>query len=99
MFFGMFHWKAPVAKSYLNNTTDHRPSALLRKDMIRAKVSRKRSSYLVRIKLYTLESTVGSKKCSKKRCEVCEYIQNLDAFRSSATSEAFTINRQLNCDA
>ena len=34
--------------------------------------SRKISSYIVRAKLYTLEGIVGSYKCRKKRCKVCD---------------------------
>ena len=44
------------------------------------RTSRKLSSYLVRAKLYPLERTAGSRKCSKKRCEVCENVQNSDNF-------------------
>ena len=62
------------------------------------RTSQKLSSYLVRAKLYPLERTVGSRKCSKKRCKVCENFQNSDTFRSSATSETFKINHRLTCD-
>ena len=55
------------------------------------RTSQKLSSSLVRAKLHPLERTAGSRKCSKKRCEVCENVQNSDAFRSSATSETFKI--------
>ena len=34
--------------------------------------SRKISSYIVRTKLYTLEGIVGSYKCGKKHCKVCD---------------------------
>ena len=38
-------------------------------------------SYLVRAKLYPLQRTVGSRKCSnKKRGEACENVQNSDIF-------------------
>ena len=66
--------------------------------MVSFRTSRKLSSYLVRAKLYPLERTVGSRKCSKNRCEVCENVQNSDTFRSSVTSETFTINHPLTCD-
>ena len=58
----------------------------------------KLSSYLVRAKLYPIERTVGSRKCSKNRCEVCENVQNSDTFKSSVTSQTFTINDPLTCD-
>ena len=70
-------------------THDPRPSS---------RTSRQRCSYLVRAKLYPLERTVGSRKCSKKRCEVCENVQNSDTFQSSVTTETFKINHQLTCD-
>ena len=43
-------------------------------------------------KLYPLEKTLCFRKCSKKECEVCENVQNPDAFRNSVTSETFKIN-------
>ena len=55
------------------------------------RTSQKLSSSLVRAKLHPLERNAGSRKCSKKRCEVCENVQNSDTFRSSATSETFKI--------
>ena len=66
--------------------------------MVSFRTSRKLSSYLVRAKLYPLERTVGSRKCSKKRCEVCENVQNSDTFQSSVTTETFKINHRLTCD-
>ena len=47
--------------------------------MVSFRTSRKLSNYLVRAKLYPLGRTVGSSKC-KKRCEVCENVQNSDTF-------------------
>ena len=66
--------------------------------MIFFRTSRKLNSYLVRDKLYPAERSVGSRKCNKKRCKVCENVQNSDAFRSSVTSETFKINHRLTCD-
>ena len=66
--------------------------------MVSFRAARKLSSYLVRAKLYSLERIVGSRKCSKKRCEVWENVQNSDTFRSSVTSETFQINHQLTRD-
>ena len=67
--------------------------------MVPFKTARKLSSYLVRAKLYSLERTVGSWKCGKKRFDVCENVENSDTFRSSVTSETFKINHRLTCDA
>ena len=67
--------------------------------MVSFRTARKRSSYLVRGKLYPLEKTVvlGNVVC-KKRCELCENVQNSDTFRSSVTSETFKINDRLTSD-
>ena len=60
--------------------------------MVSFRTFRKLSSYVVRAKLYPLERTVGSRKCSKKRCEVCENVQNSDTFRISVNSKMFKVN-------
>ena len=59
---------------------------------------RKVSSYLVRVKLYQLHRKVGSKKCAKNRCEICDYVTDTDTFISTVSGESFKINHQLNCD-
>ena len=61
------------------------------------KSARKLSSYLVRAKLYPLQSTVGSFKCNKSRCEVCINVIKTDTFASTVTGESFKINRKFNC--
>ena len=48
--------------------------------MISSRSSRKISSYVVRAKLYPLERTVGSSKCGKKICEVCDVFLRLMHF-------------------
>ena len=48
--------------------------------MISFRSSRKIGTYIVRAKLYPLERTVGSYKCGKKRCEVCDVISETDPF-------------------
>ena len=48
--------------------------------------------------VYPLERTAGSRICNKKRCEVCENVQNSDAFRNDVTSETFKINHRLTFD-
>ena len=47
------------------------------------------SSDIVRVKLYLLERTVGSQKCSKKCWEVCDMISITDTFSSTVTGENF----------
>ena len=61
-------------------------------------VSFQLSSYLVRTKLYPLHRKVGSKKCAKNCCEVCDYVTDTDTFTSAVTGESFKTNHQLNCD-
>ena len=60
--------------------------------------ARKLSSYLLRAKLYPVERTIGSFKCTKKRCEVCENVNITDSFTSSVTQNTYKINHELNCD-
>ena len=66
--------------------------------MISFRSSRKISSYIARAKLYPPERTVGSHKCGKKRCEVCDVISETDTFSSTVTSESFKINYNFNCN-
>ena len=42
--------------------------------------TRKIKDYLVRAKLYRLEQNVGSRKCNKSRCKVCDNIESTDSF-------------------
>ena len=51
--------------------------------------SRNISNYIVRARLYPLEMTVGSSKCGKKRCELCDVISETDTFSSTVTGESF----------
>ena len=60
--------------------------------------ARKLSSYLVEAKLYPIDRTVGSFKCTKRRCEVCENVNITDSFTSSVTQNTYKINHKLNCD-
>ena len=53
---------------------------------------------MVGAKLYPLERTEASRKCSKKQCQVCENTQNSDTFGSSVASDAFKINHQMTND-
>ena len=65
--------------------------------MITFRSDRKVSSYLVRAKLYPLESTAGSCKCYGKRCEVCENVTETSTFTSTATQNTYKKNHQFNC--
>ena len=62
------------------------------------KLPRKLSSYLVWAKLYPLERKVGSSKCGKQRCEVCNNVTDASTFSSTVTGDTFKINHSLNCD-
>ena len=43
------------------------------------------SSYLVQAKLYPLQRKVGSSKCGKRRCEVCNNVTDTSTFISTVT--------------
>ena len=66
--------------------------------MVSLRGARKLSSYLVRAKLYPFHRKIGSKKCAKNCCEVCDYVTDADTFTSTMTGESFKINHRLNCD-
>ena len=53
---------------------------------------RKLKTYILRAKLYPLHRKIGSKKCVKNRCEVCDYVTDTDTFTSPATGKSFKIN-------
>ena len=66
--------------------------------MVSFRGARKLSSYLVRAKLYPLERSVGSFKCGKRRCQVCENVCETDTFKSSVTNKEYKINHKFNCN-
>ena len=66
--------------------------------MISFRSTRKRSSYLVRAKLYPLERTVGSVQCKGKRCQTCRNVKETETFTCTTTSKTFKINDKLNCN-
>ena len=49
--------------------------------------ARKVNSYLIRARLYPLERTVGSFKCNKTRCQVCQNVNETDTFSSTVTKK------------
>ena len=55
-------------------------------------------SYLMMAKIYPAQRTVGSFKCTKKLCEVCEVVNIADSFTSSATQNTYKINNKLTCE-
>ena len=66
--------------------------------MISFRRASKLNNYLVRPKIYAIERSVGSFKCVKKRCEVCENVNKTKKFTSSVTLKIYKINHKLNCD-
>ena len=66
--------------------------------MVSFRIARKLSSYLVWAKLYPLERKVGSSKCGKWRCEVCNNVTDTSIFSSTVTGDTFKINHSSNCD-
>ena len=66
--------------------------------MVSFRGSRKISSYLIRVKLYPIERTVGSFRCGREGCEVCKYITETNTFSSSITGETHKTNHRLDCN-
>ena len=58
--------------------------------------ARKLSSYLVRAKLHPLQRKIGSLKCGKRRCEVCNNVTGTSTFSSTVTGDTSKINHRLN---
>ena len=56
------------------------------------------SYYPLRAKLDLLETSVGSEKCGKSRCEVCLNIEESGAFMRTTPEQSFKINQKLSCD-
>ena len=68
------------------------------KPMISVRSVKKLSSYLARAKLYPIGRTVGSFKCTKKQCEVCENVNTIGSFTYSVTENTYKINHKLSCE-
>ena len=66
--------------------------------MVSFRGARKFNSYLVRAKLYPLEKLVGSTKCDKSRCQVCNNINETATFERSSNGTKYHVNHKLNCD-
>ena len=66
------------------------------------RTAQKLISYLLWAKLYPFQRKVGSSKCGKRRCEVCNNITHTSIFSSTVTVylvDTLKINHRLNCDA
>ena len=67
------------------------PMALFRSE-------RKISSYLIWVKLFTLERRVVSLKCEGRRCQVWLNATETETFTSTCTNQTYKINHELNCN-
>lgn len=68
------------------------------KPVISFRSARKLSSYLLKAKLYRIQRTVTSFKCTKKRCKVCQNVNITDSFTFSVTQNTCKISHKLTCD-
>ena len=66
--------------------------------MLSFRAARMLSSYVVRAKLYPLETFGGSFKCNGKRCQVCINVAENNAFSSSVDKKEYVINHSFNCN-
>ena len=80
---------------YMN---DEVKKALITGPMVSFRGARKRSSYLMRTKLYPLERSVGSLKCNGKRCQVCMNVTESNMFCSSVDKREYVISHNFNCN-
>ena len=83
---------------YLLNMNEEDRRIFSIEPMVSFRSARKLSRYLVRAKLYPLQRKVGSSKCDKRRCEVCNNVTDTPIFSSTVTGNTFKINHSLNCD-
>ena len=83
---------------YLLNMSEKDRRIFSTEPMVSFRSARKLSGYLVRAKLYPLQRKVGSSKCGKRRCEVCNNVTDTPIFSSTVTGNTFKINHSLNCD-
>ena len=66
--------------------------------MLSFRGARMLSSYVVRAKLYALETLVGSFKCNGKRCQVFINVAENNTFSSSVDKKEYVINHSFNCN-
>ena len=62
--------------------------------MVSFSCSRKRSTYLVRAKLYLLKRSVGLGKCKIARCQICTNVNGTDTFTSTFTGKIYRISHE-----
>lgn len=65
--------------------------------MVSFRSSGKFNSYLFRAKLYPTGRVVGSFKCNKPRCLVCENDTERNTFTSTFTGKTYEINHKFDC--
>ena len=65
--------------------------------MVLFRIARKLSSFLVWAKIYPFQRTIGSCKCRRKWCQVCQNVIETDCFTSTSTGKTYKINHQSNC--
>ena len=82
---------AKVIKKYLHllHLNDEVKKAFTPGPMVSFRRVRKLSSYLVTAKPYPLERSVGSFKCSGKRCQVCINVTERNTFSSSVDKKEY----------
>ena len=91
-------YKIIRGNTYLLYMNEEVKNSFLPRPMVSFRGVHKFSTYLVKAKSYPLHRKLGSKKCAKNRCGVCDYVTDTDTFASTVTGESFKINHQLNCD-
>ena len=89
--------KIIVDNMYLFNMNEEVRKTFSPGPMVSFRISRKLSIYLVRTKLYRLQRRVGSSKCGKQRCEVCNNVTHTSTFSSTVTGDTFKIHHGFNC--
>ena len=78
---------------YLLNKNEEFRKTFSQDPMVSFRSARKLSSYLAWTKLYLLQRKVGSSKCGKQRCEVCNNVTDTSTFSSTVTGDTFKINQ------
>ena len=68
------------------------------KSTIYFRSARKLSSHFVRDKIYSIERTLGSFKCTKKCCEVYKSVNITGSFASLVTQNTYKINHKRKCN-
>ena len=66
--------------------------------MVSFRGTRKLGSYLVRAKLYPIERSVGSFKCSGKPCQIYLNVTETKTFSITVTKKEYIINHKFNCN-